>query len=303
MQPYAEGHGSQRVPIVTSGAGTDPRCDCGFTQEARRPKGNPLLGCNLRKAAKLASKALAETLWPSRCALCDSPGPVLCQRCKRQLPYIDWLKACPRCGAPWGALICSECNSFVTHRRMGGGFELDGGVSLLASTPESLALTVMLKDRNELRLADELGALLAGALPRTLLAGVPPACQGRKPTEAWPVEAVTWVPARPDALRRRGFDHAQLLAQACAQSLGLPATGLLQARKARDQRKLAAAQRAQNMQKAFFANATMTNACLPKSVLLVDDVYTTGATLMGAATALRHAGVKRVIGATALRVL
>ena len=60
--------------------------------------------------AEAAAQAVAETLWPTRCAICDEPGELLCERCKSELPFIDLWRACPICGAPWGHTQCTECN-------------------------------------------------------------------------------------------------------------------------------------------------------------------------------------------------
>lgn len=51
-----------------------------------------------------AAEALAETVWPTRCAVCDAPGEPLCEHCRTALRYVDWWRACPRCGAPFGRL-------------------------------------------------------------------------------------------------------------------------------------------------------------------------------------------------------
>ncbi|MEO2484083.1 double zinc ribbon domain-containing protein, partial [Eggerthella lenta] len=60
-----------------------------------------------------AAEAIAETLWPTRCAVCDTPGEVLCAPCSLNLSHIDWWRACPRCGAPFGRVQCSECNDVL----------------------------------------------------------------------------------------------------------------------------------------------------------------------------------------------
>ena len=64
------------------------------------------------------AEAAAETLWPTRCAICDRPGNVLCARCARLLPYVDWWRACRRCGSPFGYVQCDACSS-VTLARIG----------------------------------------------------------------------------------------------------------------------------------------------------------------------------------------
>lgn len=98
-------------------------------------------------------------------------------------------------------------------------------------------------------------------------------------------QAVAWVPARGRDVRIRGFDHAEVLAKGTARELGLPAVPLLRrARVVRDQVTLDASERATNQLGAFAAVAC------PKTVLLVDDVLTTGATVQACAAALVASG-------------
>jgi predicted amidophosphoribosyltransferase len=72
---------------------------------------------------------------------------------------------------------------------------------------------------------------------------------------------------------------------------------LRRARRVRPQRGLSSAERRRNISGAFAARAP------PRSVLVVDDVYTTGATANAAASALRAAGARRVEIVTFARVI
>ena len=103
---------------------------------------------------------------------------------------------------------------------------------------------------------------------------------------------VTWAPTSPRRRRDRGFDQAQLLARAVARRLGLPARATLRRTSSTPQTGLDA--RARHLGPAFRALRPS-----PGSVVLVDDVVTTGATLEAAASALRAAGATTVIGVTA----
>ena len=100
---------------------------------------------------------------------------------------------------------------------------------------------------------------------------------------------LTWVPARPPDVRRRGYDHAEVLARALGTRLGLRALPLLERTgAARDQAGLSAAQRRHNLEKVFVAHE------VTEPVALVDDVVTTGATLAACAKALVKAGASSV---------
>ena len=111
---------------------------------------------------------------------------------------------------------------------------------------------------------------------------------------------VTWVPMPRRRFLERGRDHGKALAEAVARGLGLQAALLLRRRKGSSghtQRGLNREQRQRNVRGAFEPAA----AELPRQVLLVDDVLTTGATLRACGQALREAGVEeiRMITATA----
>ena len=103
-------------------------------------------------------------------------------------------------------------------------------------------------------------------------------------------QIVTFVP--PDAGRRRDRGHhpAERLARALARRWELPCEPLLERpREARRQRGLSLAERRRNVAGAFTSVRGIAGAAI-----LVDDVYTTGATVSAAAAALRAAGAHRV---------
>jgi ComF family protein len=97
---------------------------------------------------------------------------------------------------------------------------------------------------------------------------------------------------------RRGYDHTWLLAtHACAAAgLARPEPLLRRIKHAPAQSTLPASARRANVQGAFVARSAV-----PPSVVLVDDVVTTGSTLHAAASALRAAGAREVIGVALAR--
>ena len=112
------------------------------------------------------------------------------------------------------------------------------------------------------------------------------------------VDTLTWVPPDRFRLIRRGYHPPQLLAVELGRRWSLPVSELLSQRGRRPpQRGLDLRSRRANVRESFHA---ITSA--PPSVLLVDDVHTTGATLEACAHALRRAGAARVEAATLARV-
>jgi ComF family protein len=113
-----------------------------------------------------------------------------------------------------------------------------------------------------------------------------------------PVAVVTWVPADRDRLLRRGHSTAEQLARLLARSWQVDALPLVdRTRHVSSQRSLPRADRRRNVAGAFRARPA------PARVCLVDDVYTTGATVSAAATALRKAGARHVTVVTFARTL
>ena len=104
---------------------------------------------------------------------------------------------------------------------------------------------------------------------------------------------VTWVPCHPSSSRRRGYNQAEVLARALAAgSDGLPVVQLVaKVRRTAGQRSLDRARRQRNLQGAFAAELGRGEGPspvreAPDGIVLVDDVYTTGATVQEVAMVL-----------------
>ena len=233
---------------------------------------------------KAGGEALAETLWPTRCAICDTPGDVLCPPCERRLSLIDWWRACPRCGAPFGRVQCCECNEMMLEELGLEELPYDGMASAVAFDDGASTVVRTWKDAGERRLARKMARIMAPQVP---------------PEWFWDNPLVTCVPATLAAKQRRGFDHASELADELAASLDLRRADLLARPRTKDQRSLGRHGRAKNLADAFHVLPAVR---LPSHALLVDDVCTTGATAAAATIALKRAGVKTVHCITFARV-
>lgn len=240
--------------------------------------------CTKRTAhAALLRDTALETLWPTRCAICDAPGTLLCRSCYRSLPFIDGWQACPRCGSPFGRVQCCECNP-VTLGAIGmAELPFDACASTLLLTERVRRIVTAYKDGGEQRLARVIALLMAPT--------VSPEWRAR-------IGAVSFVPAGRASLQRRGFDHAEGIAGELARQMGRPCVRLLARPAHRDQRELSRAERLRNLSSGMQA---LPGTRAPGSLLLIDDVYTTGATLFSASAACKEAGAHTVYCATFAR--
>lgn len=186
---------------------------------------------------------------------------------------------CASCGAHAGRAdpLCAECRR--TMRWLGPQPELVRSVPLWAPAAyegAARALVAGLKFRGATRLARTMAAQIAARAPDGWLSGA----------------VLVPVPLHPSRHRRRGFNQAEALAVALAARTGLGLSDCL-ARGGRGTSQVGRG-RAERAAAIEGAVAVRGGPPVPASVLLVDDVATTGATLAACAVALRGAGVRAV---------
>ena len=185
-----------------------------------------------------------------------------------------WRNVCIVCGSA-GAVVCARC---ADQLEPAGAPLVPAGLddlqAVLRFDGAGRDLVLSLKYRNRRGSVAPLAAAMAAAV------------------QASTIDAVTWAPTSATRRRQRGYDQAQLLAVAVARRLGRPCPQLLRRTSGPPQTGLDAPHRR-------LGPSFRPTRQVPASVLLVDDVVTTGATLMAAAGALRLGGAVGVIGVTA----
>jgi ComF family protein len=117
------------------------------------------------------------------------------------------------------------------------------------------------------------------------------------------IDVVMPVPLHPQRLRQRGFNQALLLAHGMSIRFGitLDPNNLIRVRPTRPQVELSGQERIKNVAGAFGIRSP--EIILNKHVLLIDDVYTTGATMNECAGVLKKAGADQVTVCTLARAL
>lgn len=106
-------------------------------------------------------------------------------------------------------------------------------------------------------------------------------------------DAILAVPVSPDRLRERGFNQSHELAKRMAGYWNIPLLNNVTRRDGLRQKGLSRSERLQNLESAFEFEPTA-HIRLPKRVVLIDDVLTTGSTLLSLADYLREQGVEEV---------
>lgn len=114
--------------------------------------------------------------------------------------------------------------------------------------------------------------------------------------KAWNIDAVVPIPLHGKKLQKRGYNQSELLARLVAERYGfkLDTAAVKRVKDTPTQTHMSAVERTENMQNAFAASAQAA-----KNILLIDDVRTTGSTLMACADALKAAGAEKIYALTA----
>ena len=118
----------------------------------------------------------------------------------------------------------------------------------------------------------------------------------------WPVDTLVPIPLGKKRLKERGYNQVAMVAMPLSIQLGLEyfPSALIRARETRSQVGLSAHERQENVRSAFHADRKNVNG---RTILLMDDVSTTGATLSSAAEALYACGARDVFAVTIARAL
>src|SRR5215217_5533764 len=202
-----------------------------------------------------------------RCVGCGRrSSDVLCRDCFEALPRVA-NPACGRCGLPTAfvTFVCEACKNV--------DFGFESARAPLRYEGVGKEVVHALKYRGYKKLV----ARLATPLMLQSLG------DGR-------FDTVVPVPLHRSRLRKRGFNQAELLARGVAAEINAPVSDTLKVvRSTRDQVELSAAQRRANVAGAYRASAPHRG-----KVLLIDDVFTTGATMSACASTLVRAGAQEV---------
>lgn len=220
-------------------------------------------------------------LYPEICQLCHArrAGPAesfLCAECRAKVRFIE-PPFCDRCGFPFQGQItqafeCANCRGTELHFR--------SARSAVAAKDELLEIIHAYKYRRALWFEPFLGDLLAQ--------------KARPQLAAEPWDWIVPVPLHPTKQREREFNQAERLAARLSDATRIPlnSTFLRRVLPTRTQTRLSREERQANVRHAFAA--ARGRELKGKRIVLIDDVFTTGATTNACARVLREAGAGEV---------
>lgn len=194
---------------------------------------------------------------------------------------------CMGCGSKIGMdynELCEECRekmakSWVGVRMPDRELRLGGAAYAYRYASPAGGMVRNLKYHGVLLLADEMSGDIARAAELLHIRDA----------------VATYVPMHPKRQRKRGFNHSELLARKAAERLNVECAELLRrTRNAPQQAKLSREQRLENLKDAFEAVKSEQHKIKGRNILLIDDVFTTGATAKSCAEALLDAGASAV---------
>lgn len=261
------------------------RNSCG-KNTVRTPGKEKTTLCNAAEKMRAASgrvmRALKEAVYPEN-VTCDVCGEELaaatrynlCGGCSAVMPFTEG-RVCASCGAP----ISDEADFCLRCQRSDFAFRMNRSALLYDGAARELVYS--LKFGGKKYIGKLLGAMMSDAFLRF----------GMEADIAVP------VPMTAEEIKKRGFNQSELLAAETGKRLSLPVLpALIKAKETVPQKELGGRERAENLKGVF--TAAYSEWIRGRKILLVDDVFTTGATADECSRTLLAAGVKSVSVLTA----
>jgi len=217
-------------------------------------------------------------LFPPVCGGCGKAGVRWCSTCQGRVPFVTE-PFCEKCGIPVRKTgLCEKCQSEPpAYRLMRSWAVFDSPVQNALHT---------IKYRRNVSLGDSIAVQMVDFVR----------------SQQWTLDMIVPVPLGRKRLQERGYNQVGLVARPLTYELGLDYApqALWKSRETRSQVGLTISQRRENVSKAYQANPAVVKR---KSILLMDDVATTGSTISACTEALLSAGAQEIYALTIARAL
>lgn len=218
-----------------------------------------------------------DLLFPRRCPVCAGivmpKGALICPGCMKKLSWVR-RPTCKKCGKEVISSTVEYCYDCTKHKRT-----FDHGLALVNYDETASRSMARIKYGNKREYLDFYAEAIYRKLgPRIL---------------SMKADMLVPVPVHPSRMRTRGFNQAQELSRRLSKKLLIPtdASILRRSKKTAPQKSLDPRGRLKNLEQAFLAGSLPPTV---RSVILVDDIYTTGSTIEACTRALKKAGAEHV---------
>lgn len=272
LPPYAELASGE--PAVQKLCGQETPAE-----KAEAAAGKPFETPAARESAigQRAAKWLLSVLFPRRCPVCEDiaapRGALICPDCEKRLHFISE-PTCQICGREILSADEELCHNCRRHR-----FLFRHSIALLGYNDAAARSISRIKYTGAREYLDYYGQEAVRRLGDRL--------------RRMGVDAIVPIPVHASRRQKRGYNQAAVLAEVMGRALQLPVYegALLRNKKTAASKELNAAERLKNLTEAFYAGRIPADL---RRVLLVDDIFTTGATMEACTRVLLEAGVEEV---------
>ncbi len=220
--------------------------------------------------------AAVTAVFPRRCPVCDRPvrpfDRLICEGCRDKVTYVK-APYCMKCGKELQSDEEEYCHDCSVHKH---SYDRGRAVFEYRSIARSLYGFKYSGRREYAAYYGERTAAVLGVQIKT-----------------WAPDALIPVPIHTSRKRNRGYNQAEVFAEAVGSALDIPVLSdwISRCRKTVPQKELGPAERQNNLKKAF---KIIRNDVKLNTIVIIDDIYTTGSTIDAVAECARAAGVQKV---------
>lgn len=237
---------------------------------------------NLRQKLSSFVDRISKILYPNniKCLICGDDLPQkqdieFCAKCEEKLEYIDNEKCCLRCGAKLIAeeKYCLNCQN--------NQFDFDMSRAVFVYDGAIKTIIYNLKYGNKPYISNTISYCMARKLKSL----------------NWKVDMVVPVPSSKETLKERGFNQAELIARKLSEIIHVDFENeiLQKIKHTEKQANLSGIERRTNLEGAFLVDNKYKAFLKGKTILLIDDVITSGSTISFCAKELKKNGAKAVL--------
>lgn len=222
-------------------------------------------------------KIVIDMIFPPRCPFCDEILTIsdagVCKICKEHVSYVEQ-PYCMKCGKPIENEEDEFCKDCIERPH-----SYDEGRAVLVYDEYASRSVYRFKYNSKQEYAAYYGRIIDEKLHDKIM--------------SWNAEAIIPVPIHKSKLKVRGYNQATLIARELSKHVNIPVYEHLLTRSipTKVMKNLDAKERENNLKKAFIVNK---NSVKLNSVIIVDDIYTTGSTIDAISALLKGAGVDKV---------